>query len=82
MRCKDLQSDVFFRPKKYLSEQSILVDHNTLTPGQNKGLAVISVGSALETSRYRLSSHRSDHEIHTPEHRSFVKNENVSKVLF
>lgn len=46
------------------------MDHNTLSPGQNKG--IIAVGSAPEASRYRLSSHRSDHEIHTPEHRSFA----------
>lgn len=68
-----------FRPKKYSSEQSILADHNTLSPGQHKTMTVISVGSAPETNRYRLSSHRSDHEIHTPEHRSFANNGNVSK---
>ncbi|KAJ8956249.1 hypothetical protein NQ318_014981 [Aromia moschata] len=55
--------------KKFSSELSIVTDRNgahykTIGP-------ILAPGSAPETHRMRLSSHRSDHEIHTPEHRSF-----------
>lgn len=65
-----------YRPKKFSSEQSILVDCSAMAAGgqQHKGIAV---SSAPETARYRLSSHRSDHEIHTPEHRSFTNGSQV-----
>ncbi|CAH0548963.1 unnamed protein product [Brassicogethes aeneus] len=53
--------------KKFSSELSIATDRNG-----HKCLPMSAPGSAPETTRLRLSSHRSDHEIHTPEHRSFM----------
>lgn len=32
-----------------------------------------NLGSAQDSNKFGLSSHRSDHEIHTPEHRSFTE---------
>lgn len=58
--------------KKFSSELSIVTDRNRPN-GQ-----ISAPGSAPESSRLRLSSHRSDHEIHTPEHRSFTTNGGVT----
>ncbi|CAH1110220.1 unnamed protein product [Psylliodes chrysocephalus] len=58
--------------KKFSSELSIATDRNgvnSLKSGQ-----IIAPSSVPETYRLKLSSHRSDHEIHTPEHRSFTTN--------
>ncbi|KAJ8982559.1 hypothetical protein NQ317_005030 [Molorchus minor] len=52
------------------SELNILADRNGGHPYKTIG-PIPAPGSAPETHRLRLSSHRSDHEIHTPEHRSF-----------
>lgn len=52
--------------KKFSSELSIVADRQYKTIGP-----IQAPGSAPESNRLRLSSHRSDHEIHTPEHRSF-----------
>ncbi|KAK9874269.1 hypothetical protein WA026_002622 [Henosepilachna vigintioctopunctata] len=57
--------------KKFSSELSIVTDRAAI---QRNGGALQAPGSAPETTRTRLSSHRSDHEIHTPEHRSFTLN--------
>lgn len=54
----------FFR-KKFSSELSIVTDRNGL-PAR----VIQAPGSAPETGKLRLSTHRSDHEIHTPEHRT------------
>jgi hypothetical protein len=58
--------------KKFSSELSIVADRQYKTIGPMQ-----APGSAPEATRLRLSSHRSDHEIHTPEHRSFVSNRQV-----
>ncbi|KAL3270941.1 hypothetical protein HHI36_021446 [Cryptolaemus montrouzieri] len=57
--------------KKFSSELSIVTDRSAI---QRNGGPLQAPGSAPETTRTRLSSHRSDHEIHTPEHRSFTLN--------
>ncbi|XP_045469148.1 transmembrane protein KIAA1109 isoform X3 [Harmonia axyridis] len=57
--------------KKFSSELSIVTDRSAM---QRNGVVLQAPGSAPETTRTRLSSHRSDHEIHTPEHRSFTLN--------
>ncbi|XP_017781272.1 PREDICTED: uncharacterized protein KIAA1109 isoform X3 [Nicrophorus vespilloides] len=56
--------------KKFSSELSIVADKNagTITNGVSNQT---KVSLANGGSKLRLSSHRSDHEIHTPEHRSF-----------
>ena len=59
--------------KKFSSELSIVADRQYKTVGP-----IHAPGSAPEANRLRLSSHRSDHEIHTPEHRSFGTNRQVS----
>lgn len=51
--------------KKFSSELSIVTDRNGL-PAR----PIQAPGSAPETGKLRLSTHRSDHEIHTPEHRT------------
>ncbi|CAH1991192.1 unnamed protein product [Acanthoscelides obtectus] len=56
--------------KKFSSELSIATDRNGVHPYKTIG-PLPAPGSAPETHRLRLTSHRSDHEIHTPEHRSF-----------
>ncbi|CAG9772767.1 unnamed protein product [Ceutorhynchus assimilis] len=53
--------------KKFSSELSIVTDRNGL---QNSYRPIQAPGSAPETGKMRLSTHRSDHEIHTPEHRT------------
>ncbi|XP_060534290.1 bridge-like lipid transfer protein family member 1 [Cylas formicarius] len=57
--------------KKFSSELSIVTDRNAL---QNSNRQASVAGSVPESSKMKLSTHRSDHEIHTPEHRSFSAN--------
>nr|XP_022901618.1 uncharacterized protein KIAA1109 isoform X2 [Onthophagus taurus] len=52
--------------KKYSSELSIVANDKA-----NNYKVGVTSSSVPENSKLRLSSHRSDHEIHTPEHRSF-----------
>lgn len=65
---KIVLNSIFCR-KKFSSELSIVADRPYKTIGP-----IHAPGSAPEATRLRLSTHRSDHEIHTPEHRSFVSN--------
>uniref|UniRef100_A0A6P7G1L5 Transmembrane protein KIAA1109 homolog isoform X3 n=1 Tax=Diabrotica virgifera virgifera TaxID=50390 RepID=A0A6P7G1L5_DIAVI len=58
--------------KKFSSELSIATDRNGILAHKMSGNPIIAPSSVPETYRLKLSSHRSDHEIHTPEHRSFV----------
>ncbi|RZC33149.1 hypothetical protein BDFB_010677, partial [Asbolus verrucosus] len=60
--------------KKFSSELSIVADRQYKTIGP-----IHAPGSAPEPNRLRLSSHRSDHEIHTPEHRSFASNRQLEE---
>ncbi|XP_063925143.1 bridge-like lipid transfer protein family member 1 isoform X3 [Zophobas morio] len=60
--------------KKFSSELSIVADRQYKTVGP-----IHAPGSAPEANRLRLSSHRSDHEIHTPEHRSFGTNRQLEE---
>ncbi|XP_066144647.1 bridge-like lipid transfer protein family member 1 isoform X4 [Euwallacea fornicatus] len=62
---KQESSSVPPQRKKFSSELSIATDRNGL---QSK--AVHAPGSAPESGKFHLSTHRSDHEIHTPEHRT------------
>uniref|UniRef100_A0AAR5PXF3 Bridge-like lipid transfer protein family member 1 C-terminal domain-containing protein n=1 Tax=Dendroctonus ponderosae TaxID=77166 RepID=A0AAR5PXF3_DENPD len=62
---KQESSSVPPQRKKFSSELSIVTDRNGM---QNRSMQ--APGSAPETGKLRLSSHRSDHEIHTPEHRT------------
>ncbi|KAJ8916684.1 hypothetical protein NQ315_000329 [Exocentrus adspersus] len=57
--------------KKFSSELSIVTDRNGVHPYKSLG-PLPAPSSAPESHITRLSSHRSDHEIHTPEHRSFT----------
>ncbi|CAG9815067.1 unnamed protein product [Phaedon cochleariae] len=57
--------------KKFSSELSIVTDRSIAHPYKSLG-PMVAPGSAPETRGLRLSTHRSDHQIHTPEHRSFV----------
>ncbi|KAG5893448.1 hypothetical protein JTB14_012167 [Gonioctena quinquepunctata] len=57
--------------KKFSSELSIVTDRSGTHPLKSLG-PISAPSSALETQRLKLSTHSSDHEIHTPEHRSFV----------
>lgn len=60
-------SDVVPR-KKFASDLSIVTDRTGI-PAPDSGSGS-GPNSLPEGVRSRLSSHRSDHEIHTPEHRS------------
>lgn len=73
--CRQDSNSVPTQRKKFSSELSIATDRNgvnSLKSGQ-----IIAPSSVPETYRLKLSSHRSDHEIHTPEHRSFTTNNKV-----
>lgn len=64
--------------KKFSSELSIA----DRTGSVHAKVVERAPGSAPESSRLRLTSHRSDHEIHTPEHRSFATSRQVVKIGF
>ncbi|KAK4878280.1 hypothetical protein RN001_010786 [Aquatica leii] len=51
--------------KKYSSELSIVTDRNL-----SEKVPVLTTPSSTLEPKLRLSTHQSDHEIHTPEHRS------------
>ena len=59
--------------KKFSSELNIVDRH-----GQYKSTG-LTQNFVPETSKLGLSTHRSDHEIHTPEHRSFMTNRHVDE---
>ncbi|KAK9751645.1 hypothetical protein QE152_g4782 [Popillia japonica] len=61
--------------KKYSSELSIVADKQN----QYKNNAGLVTSSVPETTKFKLSTHRSDHEIHTPEHRSFNLNKQLEE---
>lgn len=68
--------------KKYNSELSIIADRRTQQSASPYNRNDIQApGSAPETIRSRLATHRSDHEIHTPEHRSFVLHQQKALVI-
>lgn len=64
---KQESSSVPPQRKKFSSELNIVTDKNRSTP--------VGSGSVPETGTLKPSMHRSDHEIHTPEHRSFVNHQ-------
>lgn len=63
---------LLYSHKKYSSELSIVTDRGNTAQSQEKAQISTSVPNSVpEPTKARLSTHRSDHEIHTPEHRSF-----------
>ncbi|XP_050315619.1 transmembrane protein KIAA1109 isoform X2 [Anthonomus grandis grandis] len=64
---KQESSSVPPQRKKFSSELSIVTDRNGISSYHR---TIQAPGSAPETGKLRLSTHRSDHEIHTPEHRT------------
>lgn len=60
---------LFFR-KKFASDLSIMTDRTGIVVADSSSGS--GPNSLPEGVRSRLSSHRSDHEIHTPEHRSLA----------
>nr|CAD7264356.1 unnamed protein product [Timema shepardi] len=58
--------DTFMNRKKFSSEMNIVPNSSHMVPL----LHTASTGTANTELRTHLTSHRSDHEIHTPEHRN------------
>ncbi|KAF7285801.1 hypothetical protein GWI33_009982 [Rhynchophorus ferrugineus] len=69
---KQESSSVPPQRKKFSSELNIVTDKNRPIPAP---------GSAPEAGKLKLSMHRSDHEIHTPEHRSFENHRTVQGLV-
>lgn len=73
---RKIQNNLLSFRKKFSSELNILIDKNcTATLHKNP---ILTQAQVQEAHKLKLSSHRSDHEIHTPEHRSFSISEQVS----
>lgn len=64
--------------KKFSSELNILSDRNGIASVHKTTSLKQAPATDPENQKLKLSTHRSDHEIHTPEHRSFSISEQVS----
>lgn len=78
---------LFCSHKKFSSELSIVTDRtvqNAVPVAEKPTTTTTNIsGSAPEatTTKLRLSTHRSDHEIHTPEHRILANHRQVNMKL-
>lgn len=68
----------FYHRKKFSSELNILSDSNGIASVHKTTSLKQNPATDPESQKLKLSTHRSDHEIHTPEHRSFCISEKVS----